>query len=138
MSDWQVGDLAVCIDAEPRLGCPISSPLTAGAVYTITGLDPRAADDNEIGLYLAEISIPCVETRDCIWSDSFGEKRFRKSMNPLPEDPMRQHDRFIAAFCDDLFDLCVNGGHEMTRANRVAEITRQLRETRQQAVGDKL
>jgi hypothetical protein len=43
-----------------------------------------------------------------------------------PTDPMRQHNRFIAAFCDDLFDICVNGGTGTPNADRVAEISKQI------------
>ena len=43
-------------------------------------------------------------------------------MRDWPTDPMRQHNRFIAAFCDDLFF----GEREMVRAKRVAEINRQV------------
>jgi len=39
---------------------------------------------------------------------------------------MRQHNRLVAAFCDDLFDMCVNGGTGTPRADRVAEISRQI------------
>lgn len=49
-------------------------------------------------------------------------------MKDFPEDPIRQHNKLVAAFCDDLFDMCMNGGTGTPRANRVAEISRQIRE----------
>jgi hypothetical protein len=39
---------------------------------------------------------------------------------------MRQHRRFIAAFCDDLWDMCLNGKQGTPRADAVCEISRQL------------
>lgn len=56
-------------------------------------------------------------------------------MRSLPTDPMRQNDRLIAAFCDDLFDLCVNGGTGTPRADRVAEINRQLNANSNEGAG---
>ena len=47
-------------------------------------------------------------------------------MKDWPTDPMRQHRRFIAAFCDDLFDMCINGGAGTPSADRVCEISRQV------------
>jgi hypothetical protein len=47
-------------------------------------------------------------------------------MKPFPTDPMRQHNRMIAAFCDDLFDACTKGTKGTPRADRVAEISRQI------------
>jgi hypothetical protein len=49
---------------------------------------------------------------------------------------MRQNDRLIAAFCDDLFDLCVNGGTGTPRADRVAEIMHQLNTPREPGAGN--
>lgn len=46
-------------------------------------------------------------------------------MKNWPTDPMRQHNRLIAAFCDDLFF----GDRDMTRSKRVAEINQQINET---------
>jgi hypothetical protein len=47
-------------------------------------------------------------------------------MRDFPTDPMRQHNRFVAAFCDDLFDMCMKGGTGTPRADRIMEISRQL------------
>jgi hypothetical protein len=54
-------------------------------------------------------------------------------MKSFPTDPMRQNDRLIAAFCDDLFDMVVNRNPQAgtPRADRVAEISRQLNSTRE-------
>jgi hypothetical protein len=44
----------------------------------------------------------------------------------FPTDPLRQHNRFIAAMCDDLLEtgkLSLDG----PKASRVAEISRQLK-----------
>jgi hypothetical protein len=48
-------------------------------------------------------------------------------MRNFPTDPMVQNNLLIAAFCDDLFDLCVNRkpGNDTPRADRIAEIARQ-------------
>lgn len=51
-------------------------------------------------------------------------------MKNWPTDPLRQHGLFIAAFCDDLFDRCVNGGTGTPRANRIAEISRQVNKSK--------
>jgi hypothetical protein len=42
-----------------------------------------------------------------------------------PTDPMRQHNRFITAFCDDLFNMCVMGTDPKSR-ERIAEINHQI------------
>lgn len=47
-------------------------------------------------------------------------------MKDWPTDPMRQHDRLIAAFCDDLFDMVVHNTSGTPRADRVCEINRQV------------
>lgn len=53
-------------------------------------------------------------------------------MKPIPTDPMALNDALILALCDDLFDLCVNrrrdGKTDTPRADRIAEIARQMRE----------
>jgi hypothetical protein len=59
-------------------------------------------------------------------------------MKTFPTDPMRQNDRLIAAFCDDLFDLCVNGGTGTPRADRVVEIMHQLNTPREPGAGNSL
>lgn len=50
-------------------------------------------------------------------------------MKDWPTDPMRQHDRFIAAFCDDLFDMVVKGQQGTPRADRVCAINRRINES---------
>jgi hypothetical protein len=54
-------------------------------------------------------------------------------MKDFPTDPMRQHARFFAAFCDDLSDMCLNGGTGTPHADRVMEITRQINSTPREA-----
>jgi hypothetical protein len=46
----------------------------------------------------------------------------------LPSDPMRVHARFVSAFCDDLWDMCMNGAEGTPRADAVYALDRQLRE----------
>lgn len=48
-------------------------------------------------------------------------------MKRLPDDPMRVHTRFVAAFCDDLFDMCVNGTKGTPRSDAVYALDRELR-----------
>jgi hypothetical protein len=55
-------------------------------------------------------------------------------MKPFPTDPMRQNDILVAAFCDDLWDMCLNGGNGTPRADRVAEIARQTNESPRESV----
>lgn len=43
-------------------------------------------------------------------------------MKSIPTDPMRQHDRFMSAFCDDL----LAGDYHAPRAKAVCEISRQI------------
>jgi hypothetical protein len=47
----------------------------------------------------------------------------------FPTDPLRQNNRLVAAFCDDLFDMVVNGTRGTPNADRVAEIARQINKT---------
>jgi hypothetical protein len=49
-------------------------------------------------------------------------------MKDFPTDPIRQNNRLIAAFCDDLWDMCLNGGTGTPRADRICEISRQINE----------
>jgi hypothetical protein len=76
MSDWQVGDLAVCVDASSRHpGNMSSSVLREGAVYTVIGIAPPErwiTGEYGIGLVFAEVRQP-------VNSDgSFIATRFRK------------------------------------------------------------
>ena len=48
-------------------------------------------------------------------------------MNQFPRDPMHAHTRFIAAFCEDLADMCLNGGNGTPRADAVCALDRELR-----------
>jgi hypothetical protein len=47
---------------------------------------------------------------------------------------MRQHDKFVAAFCDDLFDMCATGTDPKSR-ERIAEINRQVSSQEKEAGG---
>jgi hypothetical protein len=74
MSDWQVGDLALCVDARPN---PFygKSGLTEGVIYKVVGAvfnpAPHALYGEEAwGLFLAEISAEAPE--------GFAASRFRK------------------------------------------------------------
>lgn len=51
-------------------------------------------------------------------------------MRQFPTEPMAQHARFMEAFCQDL----LAGDYKAPRAKAVCEISRQLRETAEQAV----
>ena len=52
-------------------------------------------------------------------------------MRDFPTDPMRQHDRFVSAFCADLWDQWVNGGTGTPNADRIMEISKQINSTRE-------
>lgn len=41
MSDWQIGDLALCINDRPDRCDPLASLLNAGRVYTVAVIGPR-------------------------------------------------------------------------------------------------
>lgn len=58
-------------------------------------------------------------------------------MRNFPTDPMAQHGLFMAAFCDDLIDLCANRkpGNDTPRADRIAEIARQTNKFHGTAAG---
>lgn len=53
-------------------------------------------------------------------------------MKPIPTDPMALNDALILAVCDDLFDPSAkrrpDGKTDTPRADRIAEIARQMRE----------
>jgi hypothetical protein len=65
-------------------------------------------------------------------SDLTNNPERRAAVKNWPTDPMRQHNRFVAAFCDDLFDMCMNGGSKTPNADRVMEINRQVNEVQQE------
>ena len=74
MSDWQVGDLALCVDDAP---CPTfgPAPLRAGATYHVVGVVPAnigrcGSCPACCGLYLDEV--------DCAALHGFAGHRFRK------------------------------------------------------------
>jgi hypothetical protein len=74
MSDWEVGDLAVCVDDRPN---PVWGPsgLTMSAVYRVTGVIFNPAPSSlygreDWGLFLAGI--------DSGTEDGFCGSRFRK------------------------------------------------------------
>jgi hypothetical protein len=74
MSDWQVGDLAVCVDAEPQAGDFIrDSQLRVGSVYTVTRvlLSGGRGDRTAIGLSLLGM-------RPAGGREGYCEDRFRK------------------------------------------------------------
>lgn len=57
-------------------------------------------------------------------------------MKPFPTDPMRQHTRMIAAFCDD---IVAGDCRTAPRAKAVAEISRQINSTaREREAGNSL
>ncbi|MDR6511497.1 hypothetical protein J2792_002369 [Novosphingobium capsulatum] len=56
MSDWQPGDLALCIDGSdhPNLG---ASPVKSGSIHTVEGvIETRSG----IGLFLVGVSVPSI------------------------------------------------------------------------------
>lgn len=60
-------------------------------------------------------------------------------MKSFPTDPMRQNDRLILAFCDDLFNMCFAGTQGTPNVDRVAEIMRQTNSsTKGQEAGNSL
>lgn len=74
---WQVGDLAVCVDASDYAGTAPTSCrfVKEGAVYTVLGIVPPQRWSNgavQLGLILAETSNPTAPNGD------FNETRFRK------------------------------------------------------------
>ena len=76
MSDWQVGDLAVCVDARPNPRCGHRpSPLVEGKVYRVAGIDPyperHALYGMDTGLFLRGM-------RSAANSGGFAASRFRK------------------------------------------------------------
>lgn len=60
MTDWCVGDLAVCVDAKPQAGDWLSTcPLIEGRIYTVTGIYALSRPTNDrcrLGFTLAEVS----------------------------------------------------------------------------------
>lgn len=71
MSGWEVGDLALCVDATTkRLDAPC--PLVEGRVYTVTGMERAICPvfGDGLGLFLAEI--------ECPTQNGFLALRFRK------------------------------------------------------------
>lgn len=71
MSDWQVGDLAVCVNAGSA-----GSALEDGRIYTVSGIFSQSGPSwlrshAPYGLYLAEAVAPSS-------SGSFDPERFRK------------------------------------------------------------
>jgi len=57
MSDWQVGDLAVCVSVSHPMFSDISRRLTVGTVYTVAMVGrPLLVLNGERGLGFAEVS----------------------------------------------------------------------------------
>lgn len=76
MSDWAIGDLAVCVDAVGRITG--KSVLVEGRTYTVSGIYlpscPTSSDygsPSDIGLWLEELRSPAT-------SGAFDARRFRK------------------------------------------------------------
>ena len=78
MSDWQKGDLALCINAKDEFDVGYCL-LELGQVYTVVGVDLRDADIWGVGLYLAEVT--AIETGSH-YGTSFGRQisKARKAM----------------------------------------------------------
>lgn len=75
MSDWQVGDLAVCVDATPDiLGNPV--PLKEGVVYLVSGITP-AGIASKYGRTnrLSGLALKGVPNK---WPCGWAPERFRK------------------------------------------------------------
>lgn len=80
MSGWEVGDLALCVDANPHphshtRSLPPLIGLELGKVYTVTGVVAA-------GLLLADV--PQIETPE--WLPAFRAWRFRKIKPDQHED----------------------------------------------------
>lgn len=90
--DWNVGDLAVCIDAGRRHSY-CSNPLVAGAVYTVAGVtlaDCSYYGPRSRGLVFKEIRTDA--------PDGFHASRFRKIR---PDE----HEACEEERCEQLLDL---------------------------------
>jgi hypothetical protein len=74
-TDWQVGDLAVCVDADPCWCCE-SSGVELNALYRVTAV-LSLAHTAQIGLQ--------IENADPGYHPGFGASRFRKVEQPKNE-----------------------------------------------------
>ena len=75
MSDWQVGDLALCVDDSPCTCCGEKTWAVNGAIYSV--IDIEVVDD-ELFLRLAEL--PAVESanhEDKSWLDAPSFRKIR-------------------------------------------------------------
>lgn len=50
-----------------------------------------------------------------------------KPMREFPADPVSMNNLLVSALCEDLFDMVALGTKGTPRADRIAEISRQLR-----------
>jgi hypothetical protein len=77
MSDWQVGDLAVCVDATSRIARTGTS-LAEGQVYRVSGLHmPGKLVRSDFGSP-ADLGLFLVGLRSVSTSGAFDARRFRK------------------------------------------------------------
>lgn len=59
--DWQVGDLALCVDAGPSLRTGLHSGLVVGKTYAVVGVEitpDNFYDAGELGLFIDDDPIP--------------------------------------------------------------------------------
>jgi hypothetical protein len=54
IDEWKAGDLALCVTVFGGEFSPNDDPVEVGKIYTVTGIDMRAADPNQLGLFLLE------------------------------------------------------------------------------------
>jgi hypothetical protein len=84
--DWQIGDLALCVDASAARACWGDLPpnkLSHGAIYTVAAiLPPTAWEPAVVGLQFFEIE--AVETDE--FAPAFRCVRFRKIHQLSPEE----------------------------------------------------
>jgi hypothetical protein len=59
------------------------------------------------------------------------DQTLENEMRDFPTDPIRQHNRMIAAFCDDLWDGWAKGTSGTPKMDRVLEIARQINSNRE-------
>lgn len=80
MNDWQVGDLALCVNDTPTLFWGVCT-VEIGCVYVVVGFDTTWPDGPEHGLFLDGVA-------PLYWGDrpiGYNVKRFRKIHPHTPD-----------------------------------------------------
>jgi hypothetical protein len=79
MSDWQVGDLAVCVNDEPCPCCGQRQLVRRGNVYTVAGVIDDPGDDKfEAQSYLVLADVPHTPGTEHGYLNEVDEQYFRK------------------------------------------------------------